>query len=681
MKKIKLKNIRSYEDGEIVFPEGTILLSGDIGAGKTSVLLAIEFALFGLQPGQRATALLRHGTNEGSVTLEFEIDGKQVIIERKLKRGKKSISQENASITIDGQRRELSVTELKNLVLGLLNYPQEFARKTNLLYRFTVYTPQEEMKQIILENAETRLNTLIHVFGIDKYKRIRENTDLFTSKLREEIRMLDAMISDLDEKRRELKERNRELEEARAKSKLLAGDLEKIRRELLEIENKLREIEKEIEKKRNYEKEIEKFRVAIATKKEQILMAEQERKKLETELKELAHISFDREKVKGLEEMKREKQNVLDAISNRITSLISEINLLKAKNHELDEKKRKILEIEKCPTCLQDLSSGYKETIMINFDNQITGNKKKIEELEKKLKEMEKRKQDASAELERIARELEQEKINEVRANEKKKKEERLEHLRKNIEVQNKDIEMLNKQIVSLRELVLELSKFDNLYEETKKRYEEIVTRERKHEIMLAEINKQAEMLEKEIELLAREIARKEGMQEYMIKLKALEQWLSSDFMQLVALTEKSVLATLRSEFSRLLEKWFTMLVPEGLSIRLDEDFTPIIEQQGYETDYAHLSGGERTAVALAYRLALNQVINSLMSKIKTRDIVILDEPTDGFSSEQLDKMRNVLEELNVKQLILVSHETKIESFVDHVIKFRKENGATSVVG
>jgi len=679
LKKIKLKNIRSYESGEIVFPEGTILLSGDIGAGKTSVLLAIEFALFGLQPGQRATALLRHGTNEGSVTLEFEIDGKQVIIERKLRRGKKSISQENASITIDGQRRELSVTELKNLVLRLLSYPQEFARKTNLLYRFTVYTPQEEMKQIIIENAETRLNTLIHVFGIDKYKRIRENTDLFTSKLREEIRMLDAMISDLDEKRRELNERNKELEKAQVRARVLAEELEKIRKERDSIENKLREIEKEIEKKRGYEKEIEKFTVAIATKKEQLFVAEQERKKLETELKELAHISFDREKVKGLEEMKREKENMLDALSNKITSLISEINLLEAKNRELEEKKNKILEIEKCPTCLQDLSTGYKESIMISFDNQLASNKKKIAEARKKLKGVERKKQDLTTELERVARELEQEKINEVKATEKRKKEEKLQEVAKSIEMQNKDIEMLNKQIISLKELVLELSKFDNLYEETKKKYDEVAERERRHEIMLAEINKQAEMLKKEIELLAREIARKERMQEYMIGLKALEQWLSSDFMELVAFTEKSVLATLRQEFSRLLEKWFTMLVPEGLSIRLDEDFTPIIEQQGYETDYAHLSGGERTAVALAYRLALNQVINSLMSKIKTRDIVILDEPTDGFSNEQLDKMRNVLDELNVKQLILVSHETKIESFVDHVIKFRKENGATIV--
>jgi exonuclease SbcC len=121
------------------------------------------------------------------------------------------------------------------------------------------------------------------------------------------------------------------------------------------------------------------------------------------------------------------------------------------------------------------------------------------------------------------------------------------------------------------------------------------------------------------------------------------------------------------------------MLVSDFFNVRLSEDFTPIIEQQDYELDYAYLSGGERTAIALAYRLALNQVINSFLSKIKTKDLVILDEPTDGFSDQQLDKMRGVLEELNVSQLIIVSHEQKIESFVENVIRFKKENGKSMI--
>ena len=134
----------------------------------------------------------------------------------------------------------------------------------------------------------------------------------------------------------------------------------------------------------------------------------------------------------------------------------------------------------------------------------------------------------------------------------------------------------------------------------------------------------------------------------------------------------------LKEDFSKLFNEWFNVLVPESFNVSLDEEFTPLIEQQDYQLDYSFVSGGERTAVALAYRLSLNQTINSFLSRMKTKDIVILDEPTDGFSEQQLDKMRDVLNQLNVKQLIIVSHEAKIESFVQNIIKFKKEGGVTS---
>ncbi|MEM4271211.1 MAG: SMC family ATPase [Candidatus Pacearchaeota archaeon] len=185
LKKIYLKNIRSYKEATIEFPTGSTLLMGDIGSGKTSVLLAIEFALFGLQPGQKGNSLIRSNEEEAFVKLELEIDDNIIVIERGLKKSSKSVNQTDTSITINNTRFEGSVTEIKNKILELLNYPQEFAKKTNDLYRFTVYTPQEEMKQIILESNDLRLNTLRHIFGIDKYKRIEENVDIITTKEQE----------------------------------------------------------------------------------------------------------------------------------------------------------------------------------------------------------------------------------------------------------------------------------------------------------------------------------------------------------------------------------------------------------------------------------------------------------------------------------------------------------------
>ncbi|MBI3190460.1 hypothetical protein HYZ41_02030 [archaeon] len=63
-----------------------------------------------------------------------------------------------------------------------------------------------------------------------------------------------------------------------------------------------------------------------------------------------------------------------------------------------------------------------------------------------------------------------------------------------------------------------------------------------------------------------------------------------------------------------------------------------------------------------------------MVDTIRTKDLMILDEPTDGFSTDQLDRIRDIINELDMKQLIIVSHEPKIDTFVDNVIKVYKED-------
>jgi len=101
LKSIKLNNIRSYENQEINFPLGSVLLAGDIGSGKSSILLAIEFAIFGAKKGELpAYTLLRHGKKEGNVELRMQIDGKDILIKRALKRSNDDIKQESGYVII-----------------------------------------------------------------------------------------------------------------------------------------------------------------------------------------------------------------------------------------------------------------------------------------------------------------------------------------------------------------------------------------------------------------------------------------------------------------------------------------------------------------------------------------------------------------------------------------------------
>jgi exonuclease SbcC len=135
------------------------------------------------------------------------------------------------------------------------------------------------------------------------------------------------------------------------------------------------------------------------------------------------------------------------------------------------------------------------------------------------------------------------------------------------------------------------------------------------------------------------------------------------------------------SEFNSAFQNWFDNLIEDDtITARLDESFTPIVIQNGQITTFNNLSGGEKTSLSLAYRLALNKVINEFLGTVHTRDLLILDEPTDGFSGHQLDKLRDVLELLDVKQLILVSHEPKLESFATEIVRVEKSGHISQTV-
>ena len=679
IKKIILNNIRSYENQEVSFPEGSTLLSGDIGSGKTSILLGIEFALFGLQPGQRGTALLRNGTSEGGVVLRLDVDGKEVIIERKLKKGK-SVSQDYCSITLEGRKKEMSVTELKDRVLEILSYPKEFSKKQNILYKFTVYTPQEEMKQIILEDPETRINSLRHVFGIDKYKVIIENVSIVASKFREEKRMKEGQIENLEEDKESLLSKEEELEGKHLNLSSVEKELFLRTEEMGHAQEEREDVLKKTEERRKLQQEIEKTKIVSANKKETLLNNEKTLEQLKIQIKDLESLKFDETKIKEAELKMQFKKAEKEKLNEENIKITSQINSLNLKNQDIKKIKEQLKHIEICPICLQNVGPVYKTNVLNNIDSETTENLKKIEYLasEKKkiLEDMKKIEADISAEEKRLS-ELRMQKM---RFQEIDSKRAMLAEMEKSSELLRKDIVLLEQHAENLTKSVFEMKKFETILELKDKELKEAIKQERIAEIKVAELKKEIEVFSRQIEELKARIKKTEEIREKMEIITKLEEWFSGNFVSLISFTEKNVMVRLKSEFSRLFAEWFSMLVSDVFDVSLNEEFTPIIYHQDYEIDYSYLSGGERTAIALAYRLSLNRVVNSLMSRIKTKDLLILDEPTDGFSEQQLDKMRDVLRQLEVKQIIIVSHEPKIESFVENVIRFRKEHGISRIV-
>jgi exonuclease SbcC len=250
----------------------------------------------------------------------------------------------------------------------------------------------------------------------------------------------------------------------------------------------------------------------------------------------------------------------------------------------------------------------------------------------------------------------------------------KLSGLLEEISLLEKDIAILEKHMSSLKENIFSFSSFNNTYKKKKEERESAKNVEKDIEISIAEMKKEKEIMQKEIFNLREAIQEKETKKKKLSNLLELIDWLQNQFLRLIEYTERNVLMRLRVSFANIFSKWFNILVAtDSIQVQIDESFTPLIIHGDTEMDYSFLSGGERTAIALAYRLALNQTLNSILSKIETKDIVILDEPTDGFSETQINRIRDLLVELNASQLIIVSHEQKIEGFVENILRVKKE--------
>ncbi len=677
---LSLRNIRSYTNAKIEFPTGIVMLSGDIGSGKSTILLAIEFALFGLLRGELSgNALLRNGANEGHVELAFKLGENSYAIKRTLVRTKKSVEQDAGYLLINGVKKDATALELKSHILDLLGYPQELLTKTkNFVFRYTVYTPQEEMKRILLEDKDERVAILRKVFGVDKYERITQNASSYAKLLRERQRAFDALLSDVEEKKKIAEETKQEHAEAAAQLKTIQPSVEQARAKLANAKQQLLAIEKQRQQAELLTRDLHVAKTQLISKQQQhtliqkdLSTASQQLVQAQKELSNIAVNDFSKKIAENSQLITEKEKNIRLA-----TTKTAEFSLLKKQSADTAQK---ISTLAQCPFCMQNVTSDHKNRI-------VDTEHKKIQELDSHLAQHTGIIRKTEQELVQLKKELEQLRLNEKEAAVAKVKIQHAEELSRRkagLEAQNtllaQEIETVTKKLGQVETQLAQLKDVNAAYEQFKQQADTAIMHERTLSIQHSTLLQKEQHLTKTLTLLEQELEKKQKTRKQLEKTQHTHQWVTDYFVPLMDVMEKYVMAKIHHEFDALFQQWFGMLVEDIMTANLDETFTPIIQQNGYDTEVENLSGGERTACALAYRLALNKTINSLISSVKTKDLLILDEPTDGFSAEQLDKMRDVLEQLHLQQILIVSHEQKIESFADRVIRISKTEHTSQI--
>jgi DNA repair protein SbcC/Rad50 len=684
IKDIHLKNFIAHKDTKLEFCKGITIFLGHNGSGKSSIIDAVTFSLFGKHTRKSNKNLVRRGANSAIVQMRFALNSKEFQAIRVLNGpGLQSFSQ--LVLVSDGDKivnKPIVGGERKQFGESM---SVEIARVFGLNYeklRVAGVVQQGELLRIVEAQPKDFKELLNGLIGIDRldsaYETMRNVIVGFRERLRDEVGYTDEEIPKVEKL---IQEKEKEKKEA----SLLLKEFEDERGLL---EEKISQLEKEIERlepviqKRQELQNCEKLLVRHVIERRSLLSTEVEKmERIVKEATSLLHILKTKEEVQI-------RLNMIKAESEEIHSKLEENEGMVGKLHGLLECADRLQIADgKCPVCN---SSITKVNEMFNIDH---------------------------IQLEIRRRSEEKYKLQLAKVELKKEEQQLAEQDKKIVAAENF---LSNNSIGSENDLV----KIEDDLSDKKKHLTKLppqITSVGDNPFKLV-IDGVSKTLAEQIAALREQMSSFSHQQYTDIKLErtGLTQKLQTASVktgeyrrvltdaQTAIDSAKHAMEQLRqaSEFSTVLEKirsvifnrdgmvgislrsWalgvisqkaseYASLFNIGISrIELTEGAREIAitcyGRQG-EIDMDSLSGGEKVAVALALRLGIAYMMGS--NKL---DFIILDEPTAHLDEDRRRGLVRIISEAfregagPLAQLIIITHDSEIfeNSEVDQIFRF-----------
>ncbi|OGH96682.1 MAG: hypothetical protein A2039_01645, partial [Candidatus Melainabacteria bacterium GWA2_34_9] len=393
LKSLKLENFRQHEDSFIEFSDGITIINGTNGSGKSTILEAITWAIYGTDAarGNKDTIKFNKAKARAKVRVEliFALDDEIFRIERFLDKAELYIGEEENKAPIVTTQQE--VTKYLTDKLGMTK--DEFFN--------TYFTGQKELNFLGNQKPLERRKFISKVLNYEKIREIQEQVRTDKNSINNEIIGLKQGIADLDSIQEEKKLAQAELEEIKKIFDLKQKEFSKCTDEITKIEpewEKIKEIKENFDKNtREIEFLVEKN--AFIEKNNASLI--EKFKNLEEKSKILAEISkFEADyketdlKIKEFEKL-QEKETLRQTFLAKIEGLEKEIQEKTLQQEEVVKSgKEKRLIVDKIPAIKDEIAdlikkiqeiemktaSEKKEKEVLIFQNQ-----KEIEKIQKQL--------------------------------------------------------------------------------------------------------------------------------------------------------------------------------------------------------------------------------------------------------------------------------------------------------
>jgi len=206
--RIELENIKSYRQVIIDFRRGTTAISGANGAGKTTIVEAIGFALFGFLPYNQ-TQFVREGEKFGQVVVHLiGSDDRPYTVERRC-----GSSAHWFVYDCEADSRVEQRTDVLDRLHDLFGIDRE--RSLETLFQDALGVPQGTFTSIFLEKPSARKQTFDTLLQIEDYKTAADYLLDAQKQYREQIVAQDREIQRLEFETRELEDWRTQIKEQR----------------------------------------------------------------------------------------------------------------------------------------------------------------------------------------------------------------------------------------------------------------------------------------------------------------------------------------------------------------------------------------------------------------------------------------------------------------------------------
>jgi len=440
--KVILKNWRSHFVSELEFSEGTNCLIGRMGSGKSSVMDAICFGLFGTFPAlQQRKIKLEDAVmkkpkkqHRAEVEIFFEINNEQYSVKRVIEKGRSSSELRRNGQLIEAPQSQKVTEEIEKLIK--MDYD---------LFTRAIYSEQNKLDMFLTIPKGQRMKKIDELLKLNRFESARSSTVSLINSFEASVKELEKVINIMETEK--LKEQAIELKRELENKKI---EIERMEREFTDIEEQAKAKRLEILEYEKREKKISAIKSQLSALnilnerlKSEILEAEKikveyedeklaseryerlksETKMLEEELEKLQKLVMEKSVVvnslkeklieteKLIEEVKRIKSNEkryeqAKKMFKSITDIINEKTLeLKNIQTKIAEAEKSRRELEKtgsqCPVCYQSLTEDMKNKLIEKNIELILSLQRKKSEIEGELEQ----KKEELTEVELVCRE------------------------------------------------------------------------------------------------------------------------------------------------------------------------------------------------------------------------------------------------------------------------------------